>query len=628
MISELQEHLKPSYLIVDGLDECLDDVTKFLQCCRKISTKWHILIMSRDVPEIRNGLQMKNLRRRTLTLLDNQKDQNSSMAHRAITVYDTKQDIENVVNRRTEELAETKSWQAFQSAIAQTINTNAKGLFLWVQLVLDFLLDETTMESDVDSALAVVPSKLDEIYDRILQKTKADSGRWKIAQICLIWIIHSSRPLTANELHAAVAFQINSSKPINNFEEIFRSSCGLLVRLDDASKKITIIHATVKDYLMKPSDAFGLRIVDAEAAQATISATCLSYLCTKLRYGIPVDQNAQKSAQCFKDRLESPSNQLLEYSVLFWIPHLLRSPGQSRKWQQPLIQFVRSEDYVVNWLQLSHYLIRCDYPGAHEALNHASQALNQFFEKEQLQNVNNSEREKLSSFQNHLGLGSGNRFSRWDRLEHVDDDYPECLPIVLIAAHFNFIETIKREIRRRADFTAQSYGGGKVLVWAARGDGLDAVKYILSQEVTRAQKSQSDYEATLAEALVETISPGRHGFNNSGTYPVVEVLLDAGAIQKWESRPHGNPLQILIDSNNTDGDGEISVTKLLLNNSPDLWKSHNDQFGSVLHHAVGKGKCHILCAILQEIRAQNPEVASRLQRNALKGILLCTLHFE
>lgn len=613
-VLELQQHLKRSYLIVDGLDECVDnDVTDFLQCCRMLSKKWSVLIISRDIPDIRNGFKNGTFGHKVLTTQDNQMDINSLVIQKAISIEDTKEDIDKFVSQRTEELAMTKSWQAMQNGIANVLSANAEGMFLWVRLVLDFLLDDATLEGDIEDALASIPSDLNGFYGRIVENMKAQSSRWRITQRALHWIVYAFRPLTVEELHAAIACEFNSSRPINNFELILRGGCGLLIRIDQGSRKITLIHATVKEYLLKASAVLDTAPGDANFAHAQLSTICLLHLCTKVHESIYVTRNAHQSEQRFQTRFNSNTNHFLDYSAIYWCQHLHKSAQQSTQWQSTLHRLLSSEELVVNWLQLFQYLHAWGRPGTLETAEILHLALHPQSKDVSLKDM--LQHEKLSSFQTHLGLADGKRYIRWDWFLHAAGNFPAGLPVILIAAHFNFVDVVKRELRRRVDIETEGRRGGTALLWAARGGSSDTIRYLLSRKAGIDHQSHTDHQTALAKAIFQE----RHLVTYPGTYPVVEILLEAGANPELRDQAKRTLLNFLVDSNNTDGDGETSVVKLLLKHSPQLWKDDHPTLGSILHHAILQDKPRIAGAILEEIRVQDPGNAFSLLSQRFQG---------
>ncbi|MCJ1472736.1 hypothetical protein MMC13_001385 [Lambiella insularis] len=602
----LQQYLRRSYLVVDGLDECIDDVSDFLQCCQVLSEKWSVLIISRDVVNIQKALSNGLFNHKALTTEDNKMDIQGLIAHKAIGIQDTKQDIDTFVNQKTEELAVSKSWQAMEKGIANVLSKNAEGMFLWVRLVLDFLLEDTTLEADVEEALGSIPSDLNGFYDKIVEKMKIQPGSWKIAQRALQWIVFAFRPLTLEELHAAIACELNFSKPIENFELVLRGSCGLLIRIDDESGKVTIIHTTVKEYLLEATDVLVTAPSDGDTIHARMTATCLVYINAKNRTAINVDNDVHQSEQRFQTYFDSPVNYFLDYSVVFWCQHLNKSPEQSALWQASLVQLCSSEEVTVIWLQLFQYLHSWGRPGTQETAELLHTALQPVSIKEGLRDV--FEHEKLLSFRTHLGLADGKRFLRWDRFLIGAGDLPSCFPIILVAAHFNFVDIIRREIRRRVDIETKSHRGGTGLLWAARAGSSDAVRYFLSKKIDINDQSRVRRETPLAKS----ISSEFHLATFPGTYPIVQILLEAGASPDMADYDGSTALNTLVGSNNSDGEEEASVVNLLLKYSPNLWKTKHKTVGSILRHAISSDKPRIAGTILEQIRVQDPSNATDL----------------
>lgn len=118
------------------------------------------MIISRDVPNIREGLRNGRFGHKALTTRDNRMDIDSFMIHKTISKQDTGQDRKKVVSQGTQKLALSNSWHAMQKSIADVLSTNAEGMCLWVRLVLNFLLTDATLESDIDEALETIPSDL------------------------------------------------------------------------------------------------------------------------------------------------------------------------------------------------------------------------------------------------------------------------------------------------------------------------------------------------------------------------------------------------------------------------------------------------------------------------------------
>ena len=614
ILLELQQHLKTSFLVVDGLDECVDNKTDFLQTCQTLSKVWNVLIVSRDVPDIRKGLAKKKFNHKMLKTNDNRMDIDRLMMHKVITKKDTQEDIKKIVNKYTEDLAREKSWETVQTRIAEVLNANAEGMFLWVQLVLEFLLEDAIFESDIEDILQNIPSGLNDLYDKILAKLKADPPRWRIAQRALYWVIHGLRPFTVDQIHAAISFEVNSSKPISGFSDLLQASCGLLLRIDDISGKVGIYHATVKEYISRTPDIFAKGIDGAEFAHGQMAKTCVSYLHAKLNSGIHVDGDFQHSEQRIKSHLQSESNALLEYSVIYWCQHISKSIQQSKAWQPDLIQLFSSEDLTCNWLQLFQYLkAGGSRPGTSETVELLRSALDPHLNDTTAKAL--FDHVKLSSFKGHFGIADGGRFLRWGRFIRNADDVPKLFPIILVAAQFDFVDIVKREIRRRVNIETKSFRGGSTLVWAARANSKKTVQYLLGAGAMKDDQSLFNQETALAKSIYLE----DHIAAYPGTYTITQTLLEANADPYLSHRDSWNLLNVLINSHTVDGDGEVSAVRLLLKHGPNLWNHAHQRAGPILHHAVARNKPRIASAIIEELQAQNSESASKLLTQRFHG---------
>jgi len=157
---------------------------------------------------------------------------------------------------------------------------------------------------------------------------------------------------------------------------------------------------------------------------------------------------------------------------------------------------------------------------------------------------------------------------------HAASTFPAGLPVILIAAHFNFVDIVSRELCQRVDIENEGRRGDTALLWAARGGSSDTVRYLLSKKAGIDHQCYTQQETALAKAIFQE----SHLVTYPGSYPVVDVLFETGANLELRNLDEWTLLNLLVDSNNTDGDGEASVAKLLLEYSPQLRLSSDPWF--------------------------------------------------
>jgi len=144
-------------------------------------------------------------------------------------------------------------------------------------------------------------------YDATIERIKAQEGDGaRLGMEALMWISHSERPLSVDEICHALAVEIGSADINPNNVPSIRtvlSCCQGLVAVEEGSSTIRLIHFTLKEYLSGHVNLF-------DRPHSKIAETCLTYL----------NFHAIKdlSASDFRDR-DTP---FLGYSSLYWGIHM------------------------------------------------------------------------------------------------------------------------------------------------------------------------------------------------------------------------------------------------------------------------------------------------------------------
>lgn len=117
-------------------------------------------------------------------------------------------DIEKYVSEKLFKVSKGKNSGAYQR-LGNEIPRRAKGVFLWVALVVE-ILNEKYEEGGyspkkMTDMLQSVPNGLHPLFKRIIKKIKKDHLR-ETVQI-LRWVLYASRPLTLTELRYAMGFE-------------------------------------------------------------------------------------------------------------------------------------------------------------------------------------------------------------------------------------------------------------------------------------------------------------------------------------------------------------------------------------------------------------------------------------
>lgn len=307
MFESILKAVGTCYLVLDGLDECLDydpksknrlagEMRRFLNKSLRatFNTGARLLIVSRDVTSIRSVLgNFNHLRPPT----------DSALTEHRITIQDTEIDIKRF------SLALLKS-RGFsddeQVSICEQLSSRCEGMFLWVRLCCEGL--RPGMRSTwLDSVIKKMPSGLDHAYKRnlleILRRPKHDRDH---AIDTFELVLFSLRPLSVPELLHALAikkherekggssgdFQLESipSATDDVINSWILEPCGSLLQVRKKHSytspdewHVHFIHFSAKGYLLNLNDnCDDRRLLEfsfskSEDHHAVITKTCLSY---------------------------------------------------------------------------------------------------------------------------------------------------------------------------------------------------------------------------------------------------------------------------------------------------------------------------------------------------------------
>ena len=148
---------------------------------------------------------------------------------------------------------------------------------------------------------------LRDVYSATLERIKAqEGGMSRLGMEALMWLSHSKRPLSANELCHALGVELESIDPdpqnIPAIETLLGCSLGL-VTLEASSHTLRLVHYTLHEYLSNNPNLF-------DNPHSMIAEVCLTYL----------------NFQCIRDL--SPiflqpwrALALLEYASCYWGEH-------------------------------------------------------------------------------------------------------------------------------------------------------------------------------------------------------------------------------------------------------------------------------------------------------------------
>ncbi|KAF3272465.1 hypothetical protein TWF970_009968 [Orbilia oligospora] len=238
----LQSNQANNYIVIDGLDECIDkERGTILRALKKLledaPQSLKILISSRGSQDMIRALQ--NFQQFDL------KGSNQN-------------DIEAFISRRLQDKELEGQLPELPGDIFDKVKSflteNAKGLFIWVDLQIEEICKEARPE-DIEAVLPTLPKDLDELYDRILSRI-VRLRRPDVAREIFTWVAYAIRPLTLEELKEATSLGDTGFKTWEALhkaaavdESKWLQNCESLVVVNGPSQTVEFAHSTIKEFL-------------------------------------------------------------------------------------------------------------------------------------------------------------------------------------------------------------------------------------------------------------------------------------------------------------------------------------------------------------------------------------------
>ncbi|KAL6800064.1 hypothetical protein J3E68DRAFT_448458 [Trichoderma sp. SZMC 28012] len=317
--------------IIDALDECLTDLTKFL-----------------DRNEINVQDVLLNTENKSVISLE----LNSESVSAAIRTY---------IYYQVELLSKEKRYQQdIRDSIQEYLIDNADGTFLWVALVCEMLKKAPSF--DRRPKQAAYPPGLDNIYQRMMEKVLGSEFHWGSRILAISTV--ARRPLSIQELETLTFSPSNSNDAIESLEKRWEEALGYCGNfLTKRRGVVYFIHQSAKDFII--NKAFDKLFSDGtEHINRHIFKVSISAMMKTLRRDI---YGLTKPGFLIGDLTSQdvPSPDPLApvgYCCAYWIDHFGESTSHSgdESCQELIYNFLK-EKYIY-WLE-SLSLLRNVYHG-------------------------------------------------------------------------------------------------------------------------------------------------------------------------------------------------------------------------------------------------------------------------
>jgi hypothetical protein len=224
--------MTPMYCLIDGLDECEQDSTRWIashlaELYRGTQAiKIRTCVVSRDILELKISRQI---------LLD--PDNNDKIST----------DIKNFTSLKMADLTRRHNLSEDLSLRIQTqLLRKSEGTFLWIGYAMNELLSKATVTQILET-LEELPAALPALYSRMIHKIAAEK-----LQTCILilhWVVLAMRSLTLTELADAVEWHVPSQLTPEQAAQDYISLCKPLISTQGG--KVVLVHQSVKDYLLR-----------------------------------------------------------------------------------------------------------------------------------------------------------------------------------------------------------------------------------------------------------------------------------------------------------------------------------------------------------------------------------------
>lgn len=465
--------------VLDGLDECEEETRKKLYpIVARLAATARVLIVSREMPGSHRALK-------------------SALPHEGGLVFyrivegDNGDDINDYLERAVKEL-EIGDEEVERTVILK-LQEGASGMFLWATLMLEELSSPHFFAEEYLEGLDDLPDSLDTLYARILTTLNASVKTREITRKLFRWLTCARRPLTLPEISTTLLITIDdevlksrSRMPDDKLRDTLLRYCGSLVAIHDSrdggSPTVTLVHASVKDFLLEQSsskEAFEYLILDPEETQAILAQECLTYISYNNIDFDPNTMQPNEPNQSFPpaemgQRFEAYTAQypLLVYASLNWFLHLVIAP-RDRNYAS-LIRFCTSTPKTIAWLQVmlryrgdrSIYSSSpgyADYTGITTLARVLPQHSNEL--KKWLRPFRDVKdgRTNLPRYVQFMYCGMANDF----------------LPKLSVAAYFDYTDYLEDRLSKGEDPNLMNYRGKTPIFAAAMAESLDAAKVLI-----------------------------------------------------------------------------------------------------------------------------------------------------
>lgn len=229
--------------------------------------------------------------------------------------------------------------------IVNMIVTKSQGIFLWVRFAVEEILATAHSLQGVYEALEAMPSEMAIFFQQILDamSTMRESNK-RIAKAILRNTVCAMRPLSTTELQAALQSTFGR---LASLDYTIKQVCPHLVKVDESSGLIQLIHETVREFLLQCTDSEFH--VDSFQAHHHLTQICLG-VWSEDAFALPISSITERPRSISELNVIHP---LLYYSATSWFDHL-QNAVIDQTLELAICDFLRVS--VLSWVEVAGLL--------------------------------------------------------------------------------------------------------------------------------------------------------------------------------------------------------------------------------------------------------------------------------
>ncbi|WPJ61618.1 hypothetical protein SMAC4_01720 [Sordaria macrospora] len=317
LVSTAVETYPTTYIVLDGLDECANEE-------EERTIKW-LLALCDNSPGLR--ILFSGQRDGVLDhFLKSSKSAHSILLDTAPGHVGNIKDYCQSFARDIQTEFENELEPSLEQKIVDLVSVKADGMFLYAKLVLEHLLDLSSMaELKQELQPGVFPASLEEAYEKLEHRLQKDSSRakskCKAATRILSYVVCCKRTLFWREIQSLFSLdQLTGEvdfdrRPVKSYKRL----CGSFLDSHTVNKDYTgpedevhLVHETAREFLIRR------QIVNTTPVHLELSVFCSQYLLSPpFAPGIAEDEIISYARR--------GSYALQDYAVQYWLDHLRES---------------------------------------------------------------------------------------------------------------------------------------------------------------------------------------------------------------------------------------------------------------------------------------------------------------